>query len=89
MVMVCVELYWKLNPPPGMTRKLSCRGVCYISGYSDVCDRKRMMARNSEVHELSRSHDTDTYFHSNDLWSLILGALHGQYKDFQVAREDY
>jgi len=48
-----------------------------------------MMARNSEVYKLSRSHDTDTYFHSNDLWSVILGALHGQYKDFQVAREDY
>jgi hypothetical protein len=48
-----------------------------------------MMARNSEVHELSRSHDIDILPLCNDLWSVILGALHRQYKDFQVAREDY
>jgi len=67
--------------------------VLYIlvlhAGYSDVGVLKQMMARNSEVRELSRSHDTDTYFQSYDLWSFILGALHGQYKDFKVAREDY
>ena len=30
-----------------------------------------------------------SYFHSNDLQFNVLGALFRQYKDFQVAKEDY
>jgi hypothetical protein len=38
---------------------------------------------------INKYSENDLLVHYNDLWPIILGALHRQYKDFQVAKEDY